>query len=181
MEYNEIIKFFKTNIWGLIILGAVGSILGGILISLSKRAYNWLATNYKVFRTKRYYNRIIENYSKGYIHGLASQSEIHQSILNTKLIFSMIINSLILIVILIISFGLLSLVPFDIFWIIVLLLGISLVFPILKIRKDIWFLNKMYDGKFDKKKIKKNAEEFLSKDLKKRKAKDFAIKKSKEK
>ena len=60
----------------------------------------------------------------------------------------MIINSLILIVILIISFGLLSLVPFDIFWIIVLLLGISLVFPILKIRKDIWFLNKMYDDKF---------------------------------
>ncbi|REE84464.1 hypothetical protein BX611_0004 [Lutibacter oceani] len=172
--YNEFTNFLKNSIWGLILLGGFGSILGTILIVLTRKIYFWLAKNYAVFRTKKYFEKIIELYSKGYISGFASKSDVHQTILNGKLIINTIINSTVLIIILIIAFGLFSILNFELFWIVALILGVLLVFPIMRIKNDLWFINKNYDDNFDKEEIQKKAEEFLSKSLKSQKAKVFA-------
>jgi len=172
--YNDFSNFLKNNVWGLILLGGFGSILGVILLALVRKIYFWLAENYKVFRTRKYFEKIIESYSKGYISAYASHSEVRQTILNGKLIINIILNSTILLIILIIAFGLFSTLKFGSHWIVALVLGILLVFPIIRIKKDVRFINKIYDDNFDKAKIQEKAEEFLSKSLKLKRAKEFA-------
>ncbi len=66
MTFEEIVHFLKNDIWGLIILGGLGSILGSLLIYFGRKFYFWLAKHYKVFRTKYYFRQIMQNYSEGY-------------------------------------------------------------------------------------------------------------------
>lgn len=163
---DQIIKFLKTNIWGLIILGGLGSILGTVFIYFIRKIYFWLGKHYSIFRTKTYFKKIIERYSEGYMVGVASQSEIHQTALIGRYIIDIVINSTILIGLLIVSFGFLSFLPFATFWIVIFLTGILIVFPIRRIKKSMWLFKSAFDQHYNEEEIKEKANEFLKESLK---------------
>jgi hypothetical protein len=81
MTFEEIVHFLKNDIWGLIILGGLGSILGSLLIYFGRKLYLWLAQHYKVFRTKYFFRQLMQNYSEGYTAGLAINSTYSQALL----------------------------------------------------------------------------------------------------
>lgn len=162
MSMDELINFLKTDIWGLIVLGGLGSILGSILIYLTRKLYFWLAKHYRLLRTKSYFNRIVERYSEGYMAGFASKSDVRQTALIGRYIVNLILSSTLLLGILLITFGLLSFLPFQAFWIVIFSAGILIVFPIRKIKKTLWLFNHTYEQHFDQEDIKKKANEHLA-------------------
>ena len=173
MTFDEIVNFLKNDIWGLIILGGLGSILGSLLIYFGRKFYFWLAKHYKVFRTKYYFRQIMQDYSEGYTAGLANKSTYHQVLLIGRFIIKTIQHFSLLIIILTIGFGLLAIVPFNFYWIVILLLGIAIVFPIIKIKRNLTLFNKCYDIRFDEKERKEKAIKYLTDEvLVKKKDKD---------
>ena len=165
---TEIINYLKNDIWGLIILGGLGSVFGSILIYVFRKLYFWLAKHYKIFRTKSFFNKIIENYSEGYVAGKAAMSDIHQTILVGRYIINILLHCTVLISILIIGFGLLSFIPFQFYWIVVFVLGIVTAFPIKKIKRNLWLFNTAYEQVFDDKLIKKKALDYLKEEIDKK-------------
>lgn len=162
MTFYEIVHFLKNDIWGLIILGGLGSILGSLLIYFGRKFYFWLAKHYKVFRTKYYFRQIMQHYSEGYTAGLAHKSTYHQVVLIGRFIIKTIHQFSLLIIILTIGFGLLAFVPFNFYWIVILLLGITIVFPIIKIKRNLTLFNHCYDMHFDAKELKEKATKYLT-------------------
>lgn len=165
MTFEEIVHFLKNDIWGLIILGGLGSILGSLLIYFGRKLYLWLAQHYKVFRTKYFFRQLMQNYSEGYTAGLAINSTYSQALLVGRYIINCIKHFSLLIILLTIGFGLLAFVPFYFYWIVVLVLGITIVFPIIKIKRNLKYFNQCYDQQFDEKLLKEKALEYLKEEV----------------
>lgn len=164
-DMEKITTFLTTNIWGLIILGGVGSAFGSIIVYIMRRLYFWFAKRYMVFRTKTFFRKVIEQYSEGYMAGYASESQIHQITLVGRYIMEIITNSTILVVILLTSLGLLVTLPFGVIWIVVFLTGLFIVFPIRKINRTLYLYRESYDQLFNPEDIKKKANEYLKKTI----------------
>src|SRR3954463_11591130 len=117
MSIDKIIDFLKNNIWGLLIIGGLGSVLGSLLIYFSKKIYAWLARHYRVFRTKNYLRRLKRNYFEGYTAGMAATSDVKQTILIGRYLLHIILNSVFLIVILIVFLGVSFSIPAKFLWV----------------------------------------------------------------
>lgn len=78
---NDIINFLKNDIWGLIILAVVSSLLAALLYDTLKKIYNRLVDYRQDTKKKKLITQSIKYYSEGFTAGYAWNSTYQQSVL----------------------------------------------------------------------------------------------------
>lgn len=161
MTFDTIVDFLKNNIWGIIIIGGVGSILGRILHYFGKKIYLWIIKHYRLAYFKYALRQVERYYMEGYSAGQAFSSSYHQIMLVGKFVIKTILYSLTILIIITVALGVLAFIPFNYFWIVIFLLGVIIVFPVKQLIDHVKLFFKGYEQLFDEQEMKKKAEEYI--------------------
>jgi hypothetical protein len=161
-------NYLKETIFGIIILGALGSIVGLIFIYIIKILYNLFFKYLTHYRYFAFINRIRHNYSEGYKVGFAHSSTYCQDILVGHYILRILLNAIVLLIIFIYTFDVLILMPEKYHWI-AFFSGFLVVFPLIQIKKYLDYYYMMFDKLFDKKIITEAAQKYIENTFKKTK------------
>lgn len=147
---NLTADFFRNDIIGIVLIGALGGVVGSTIIFVGKRLMLWTIKTFKIFQDKYNSYKAQKLYNEGYIAGAAFQSSYHQISLIGRYIIQILINGLLVISLLIIGFGLFTIIPFNVYWIVAFILGLLISFPLYSIRHYLKLFNFGYKALFDK-------------------------------
>ena len=165
MDEQTLVNVLTSSVLGLIILGILGSILGYIIIYLSRKIFVKLS-----YSTNRYFkqsmlNKLKKYYLEGYCGGYAHHSSYHQILLVGKYIINIVINASFTICLLILASLAILLSTQEVYWIVVIFLGFAIVFPLYLLIRNINFFYLTYNMKFNAEEIEKKAKEYSKKKI----------------